>query len=220
MNSTATPTSSTRAPPAASRGAVSPPRRSTVRGVGYRCGCTEPAPGRPCADDAAGGAVRAAVLRCWGARRLPLPRAGAAVDAARRRPLLNRAERSVLLQDENTMELVRASPACSTCGQPRGCWCCAGQAPLIEVNPGAMPIPELAPLLPEAANAGGAPYVDANGVPFIALAASVRSDDPRRPLQIIAGAYEQRPLCWRTASASRCRPVPVPCWPPRALARK
>ncbi|SFM50544.1 histidine kinase dimerization/phospho-acceptor domain-containing protein [Rugamonas rubra] len=108
--------------------------------------------------------------------------------------LLNRVEQiRVLLQDENTMELVRAKPGlfANMLGNREALLVLrfAGQAPLIEVNPGAMPIPELAPLPPEAPLTLSAVRhtFDANGVPFIALAASARSDDPRRPLEIIAG---------------------------------
>jgi two-component system heavy metal sensor histidine kinase CusS len=60
----------------------------------------------------------------------------------------------------------------------------AGQAPLIEVNPGAMAIPELAPLPPQAplTLAAVRHTLDRHGVPFIALALVRRGLRPLREL--------------------------------------
>lgn len=108
--------------------------------------------------------------------------------------LLARVEQiRTLLQDENTLQLIRAKPGlfANMLGNREALLVLrfAGQAPLIEVNPGAMAIPELTPLPPQAplTLAAVRHTLDRHGVPFIALAASTRSDDPLRPLQIIAG---------------------------------
>ncbi len=108
--------------------------------------------------------------------------------------LLARVEQiRTLLQDENTLQLIRAKPGlfANMLGNREALLVLrfAGQAPLIEVNPGAMAIPDLTPLPPQAplTLAAVRHTLDRHGVPFIALAASTRSDDPQRPLQIIAG---------------------------------
>lgn len=98
-----------------------------------------------------------------------------------------------LLEDANTMELVREKPRLfeNMLGNPEALLVLryAGQAPLIEVNPGRVPIPQVMPLAPEARLALSAVHhtLDARGVPFIAVAATARTADPQRNLEIIAG---------------------------------
>jgi two-component system heavy metal sensor histidine kinase CusS len=98
-----------------------------------------------------------------------------------------------LLQDANTMELVRTKPRLfeNMLGNPESLLVLrfAGQAPLIEVNPGRAPIPKVMPLAAETRLALSAVQhtVDAQGVPFIAVAATARTADPQQNLEIIAG---------------------------------
>jgi two-component system heavy metal sensor histidine kinase CusS len=63
-----------------------------------------------------------------------------------------------------------------------------GEKPLIEVNPGGSPVPDVAPV-----PAGSPMTLEAvhhgseNGIPFITVAAAARTADPDRELQIISG---------------------------------
>ena len=65
----------------------------------------------------------------------------------------------------------------------------AGHAPLIEVNPGRTPIPDVTPVAAGTTLSLTAVHhsQDRNGTPFIAVAASARTADPQRDLEIIAG---------------------------------
>ncbi|GAC1435320.1 MAG: sensor histidine kinase [Burkholderiaceae bacterium] len=98
-----------------------------------------------------------------------------------------------LLQDANTMELIRDKPRLfeNMLGNAEALLVLrfAGQAPLIEVNPGRVPIPAVPPLDADAKLGLSAVHhtIDARGIPFIAVAASARTTDPQRTLQIIAG---------------------------------
>jgi two-component system heavy metal sensor histidine kinase CusS len=98
-----------------------------------------------------------------------------------------------LLQDANTMELVRDKPRLfeNMLGNPESLLVLrfAGQAPLIEVNPGQMPIPQVMPLAAETRLALSAVQhtVDAHGIPFIAVAATTRTADPQQTIEVIAG---------------------------------
>ena len=98
-----------------------------------------------------------------------------------------------LLQDANTMDLIRDKPRLfeNMLGNPEALLVLrfAGQAPLIEVNPGKVPIPEVVPVAAtdRLTLAAVQHTVDARDVPFIAVAANAQTTDPRRSLQIIAG---------------------------------
>lgn len=98
-----------------------------------------------------------------------------------------------LLQDTNTMKLIKEKPHLfeNMLGNREALLVLrfAGQAPMIEVNPGRMPIPDIKPV------AADMPLslddvqrsMDASGTPFIAVAAVTRVTDSRQDLQIIAG---------------------------------
>jgi two-component system heavy metal sensor histidine kinase CusS len=64
-----------------------------------------------------------------------------------------------------------------------------GEAPLVELNPGSIPLPDLTPVAPETALSPAIIHraQDENGTPFIAIAASVHSADPHHDVEIIAG---------------------------------
>ena len=98
-----------------------------------------------------------------------------------------------VLQDANTMDLIRQKPRLfeNMMGNHEALLVLkfAGAAPLVEINPGHVPIPNLRPL------PVGAPIelfavhrmFDASGTPFSALAATVRTADPKGDLLITAG---------------------------------
>jgi two-component system heavy metal sensor histidine kinase CusS len=98
-----------------------------------------------------------------------------------------------LLQDANTMELIRNKPRLfeNMLGNPEALLVLrfAGEAPLIEVNPGKVPIPDMPPVPPaeRLTLAAVRHTMDAHDVPFIAVAASAQTADPKRSLQVIAG---------------------------------
>jgi two-component system heavy metal sensor histidine kinase CusS len=98
-----------------------------------------------------------------------------------------------LLQDANTMELIRNKPRLfeNMLGNPEALLVLrfAGEAPLIEVNPGKVPIPDMPPVpLAERLTLAAVRHtMDAHDVPFIAVAASAQTADPKRSLQVIAG---------------------------------
>lgn len=108
--------------------------------------------------------------------------------------LVNRVSQiQTLLQDANTLALVHEKPRLfeNMMGNREALLVLrfAGQPPLIEVNPGRVPIPKVTPLAADAALTLDAVQhsVDASGVPFGVLAATARTADPQRHLEIIAG---------------------------------
>jgi two-component system heavy metal sensor histidine kinase CusS len=98
-----------------------------------------------------------------------------------------------LLQDANTVSLIYEKPGLfvNMLGNREALLVLrfAGEKPLIEINPGNSPIPDVMPLAPDAKLSLGAVHrsIDRSGVPFIAVAAAARTADPRRNLEIIAG---------------------------------
>lgn len=98
-----------------------------------------------------------------------------------------------LLQDANTMDLIRDKPRLfeNMLGNPEALLVLrfAGQAPLIEVNPGQVAIPEVPAVAADdrLTLASVRHTVDARNVPFSAVAANAQTADPKRSLQIIAG---------------------------------
>jgi two-component system, OmpR family, heavy metal sensor histidine kinase CusS len=98
-----------------------------------------------------------------------------------------------LLQDSNTLKLINEKPKLfeNMLANREALLVIrfAGQSPLIEVNPGKMPIPNIKPLDKNATLSLDAVHrsMDAEGVPFIALAASTRPADADHDLEIIAG---------------------------------
>lgn len=65
----------------------------------------------------------------------------------------------------------------------------SGEKPLIDINPAGVPLPDLVPVPPdvELSEDDIRRGHDANGTPFIAIAVSVRSADPSRNVEIVAG---------------------------------
>jgi two-component system heavy metal sensor histidine kinase CusS len=98
-----------------------------------------------------------------------------------------------LLQDSTTLQLVHDKPRLfeNMLGNREALLVLRfpGEKPLIEVNPGHMAIPDVAPV----AEGGPAPLsavqrsVDPHGTPFVALAATMRVGEPGRDLCITAG---------------------------------
>jgi len=98
-----------------------------------------------------------------------------------------------LLKDSNTMRLIHDKPQlfANMLGNHEGLLVIrfAGEAPMIAVNPGHVPIPDIAPV------PAGAPLtlaavrhsIGADGIPFIAVAAATRAADSARDLEIVAG---------------------------------
>lgn len=108
--------------------------------------------------------------------------------------LLSRVDQiRTLLQDANTMDLIRDKPQlfANMLGNPEAMLVVRpkGQAPLIEVNPAVLPVPERAPL------AAGATLaltdvrhgVDALGIPISTVAATLQRGAGEPELEIIAG---------------------------------
>jgi two-component system heavy metal sensor histidine kinase CusS len=108
--------------------------------------------------------------------------------------LVSRVEQiRTLLQDANTMQLVHEKPRLfeNMLGnreallvlRPRG------QAPLIEINPGNVPLPAIAPVAAGTALAltSVRRSFDAAGTPFAIVAANTRTAGPEQELEIIAG---------------------------------
>ena len=98
-----------------------------------------------------------------------------------------------LLQDANTMDLIRDKPRLfeNMLGNREALLVLrfVGQAPLIEVNPGQVAIPDLPSVASDArlTLATVRHTVDAKGIPFIAVAANAQTMEPNRTLQVIAG---------------------------------
>lgn len=98
-----------------------------------------------------------------------------------------------LLQDTNTMQLIKEKPHLfeNMLGNREALLVIrfAGQAPMIEVNPGHMPVPDIKPVPEDEKLSLDAVHrsLDAGGTPFIAVAASTRAADSLRDLEIVAG---------------------------------
>ena len=98
-----------------------------------------------------------------------------------------------LLQDANSMDLIRKKPRLfeNMLGNPEALLVLRfpGEAPLIEVNPGQVPIPNVAPVAAtgQLTLAAVQHTLDAHHVPFIAVAAYAQTAGSKYPLQIIAG---------------------------------
>ena len=98
-----------------------------------------------------------------------------------------------LLQDANSMDLIRNKPRLfeNMLGNPEALLVLRfpGEPPLIEVNPGQVPIPNVAPISAtgQLTLAAVQHTRDAHGVPFIAVAANAHTAESKYPLQIIAG---------------------------------
>jgi two-component system heavy metal sensor histidine kinase CusS len=98
-----------------------------------------------------------------------------------------------LLKDANTMQLIDEKPHLfeNMLGNREALLVIryAGQKPMIEVNPGRMPIPNVKPVAEQAALSLDAVHrmVDTDGVPFIAVAAITRGADSKHDLEIISG---------------------------------
>ena len=98
-----------------------------------------------------------------------------------------------LLQDANTMDLIRDRPRLfeNMLGNREALLVLrfAHETPLIEVNPAKVPIPDVpAVAASERLTLAAVRHtLDANSVPFIAVAANAQTTDPKRSLQIIAG---------------------------------
>jgi two-component system heavy metal sensor histidine kinase CusS len=98
-----------------------------------------------------------------------------------------------LLQDGNTLQLVHDKPRlfANMLGNREALLVLgfAGEAPLIEVNPGRIAIPDVAPVADGAALRIAAVQhsVDARGTPFSAVAANLRIGQPARELRITTG---------------------------------
>jgi two-component system heavy metal sensor histidine kinase CusS len=99
----------------------------------------------------------------------------------------------ILLQDADVLELIRDKPHIfeNMLGNNEALLQLkfAGKAPLIEVNPGHVRIPELIPVSAGKALSLTAVHhtQEADGTPFIAVAASARTMDPQRDLIIVSG---------------------------------
>jgi two-component system heavy metal sensor histidine kinase CusS len=108
--------------------------------------------------------------------------------------LVSRVEQiRTLLQDTDTLALVRERPRLfeNMLGNREALLVLkfSGQAPLIEVNPGAAALPDL-PVVPADKHLTLADVhrsVAANGIPFIAVAAAAKTSEPRLALQVVAG---------------------------------
>ncbi len=98
-----------------------------------------------------------------------------------------------LLQDQNTLQLVHDKPRVfeNMLGNREALLVVRfpGEPPLIEVNPGGIAVPNVAPVAANVAVSLGAVQrsVDAHGTPFSAVAANLRSGDAGRELRITAG---------------------------------
>jgi two-component system heavy metal sensor histidine kinase CusS len=98
-----------------------------------------------------------------------------------------------LLQDQNTLQLVHDKPRLfeNMLGNREALLVLRfpGEQPLIEVNPGGIAVPNVAPVAADAAVPLGAVQrsVDAHGTPFSAVAANVRTGDAGRELRITSG---------------------------------
>lgn len=98
-----------------------------------------------------------------------------------------------LLQDANTMDLIRDKPHLfeNMLGNSEALLVLrfTGQAPLIEINPGKVPVPDVpaVAVTDRLTLAAVRHTVGARNVPFIAVAANAQTTGPHRSLQIIAG---------------------------------
>jgi two-component system heavy metal sensor histidine kinase CusS len=123
-----------------------------------------------------------------------------------------------LLKDANTMQLIHEKPQLfkNMMGNQEGLLVIrfAGDAPIVAVNPGGVPVPDIAPVGPDAALSREAIHrsVNADGIPFIAIAAITHAADSPHDLEIVAGramlersrllsAYRQRILLLTAAAA-------------------
>ena len=108
--------------------------------------------------------------------------------------LVNRVDQlRTLLRDSDVLELIHNKPQlfANMLGNHESLLTLkfAGEAPLVEVNPGHSAVPDVAPV------AASAPLTldavqhttGAGGVPFIAVAANAATTDPTRALQIVTG---------------------------------
>lgn len=98
-----------------------------------------------------------------------------------------------LLQDTDTMKLIHEKPHLfeNMLGNREALLVLRfpGQAPMIEINPAHIPVPAVAPVAADADLSLDAVQhsTDADGIPFIAVAALARTTDTPQELQIIAG---------------------------------
>jgi two-component system heavy metal sensor histidine kinase CusS len=98
-----------------------------------------------------------------------------------------------LLQDQNTLQLVHDKPRLfeNMLGNREALLVLRfpGEQPLIEVNPGGIAVPEVAPVAADTAIRLGSVQrsVDAQGTPFSAVAANLRAGASGRELRITAG---------------------------------
>lgn len=98
-----------------------------------------------------------------------------------------------LLRDANTMQLIHEKPHLfeNMMGDREGLLVIrfVGKAPMVAINPGGMPLPDIAPVPADAALSRAAVHrsTEADGVPFIAVAAVTHAADSPRDLEIVAG---------------------------------
>jgi two-component system heavy metal sensor histidine kinase CusS len=98
-----------------------------------------------------------------------------------------------LLQDTDTMKLIHEKPHLfeNMLGNREALLVLRfpGRTPMIEINPARIPIPDVAPVAADAELSLDAVQhsADADGIPFIAVAALARTTDSPQELQIIAG---------------------------------
>jgi len=108
--------------------------------------------------------------------------------------LVNRVDQlRTLLRDADVLDLIHTKPQlfANMLGNHESLLTVkfAGEAPLVDVNPGHSPVPDMAPVPANAPLTLGAVQhtLGADGVPFIAVAASAATTDPRRELHIVTG---------------------------------
>lgn len=124
-----------------------------------------------------------------------------------------------LLKDANTMQLIHEKPQLfeSMMGRQDDLLIVrfAGEAPMVSVNPGAISLPEFAPVPADAVLSAAAIHrsTDTRGIPVIAVAAVTHAADSPRDLEIVAGramtqrsrllqAYRQRIFLLSLAAAA------------------
>jgi two-component system heavy metal sensor histidine kinase CusS len=124
-----------------------------------------------------------------------------------------------LLKDANTMQLIHEKPQLfrNMMGNQEGLLVIrfADDPPIVAVNPGGMAVPEIPPVSADRILSREAIHrsVNADGIPFIAIAAITHAADSPRDLEIIAGrammersrllsAYRQRILVLTAAAAA------------------
>lgn len=124
-----------------------------------------------------------------------------------------------LLKDANTMQLIHEKPQLfkNMLGNQEGLLVIrfAGEAPMVAVNPGDMPVPAIVPVPADAVLSPAAIHrsTNADGIPLIAVAAATHAADSPRDLEIVAGramtersrlleGYRQRILLLSLAAAT------------------